>query len=316
MSRSKCPTCSAVSSTRPVAVPHAGARHAAPVDARTLLSGHQADVPYRRCPAPFHARRAPLPRGPAQQPRAGCSPRAAARTCHRGARPGRPRPRRGRTGSTPTLYAALTQRRLGEPLEPPARGRRGRPRRHARRPLDRHRLRQVPRLPPARALRRRGRVRRPGRAGRDRAVSGADQGARRRPARPPRPRSPCRGCGPRLRRRHPARGAAVGPRPRQLRPHQPRPAPSLPPARATSAGRRSCGRCGTSSSTSATSTGGCSGRTWRRCCAGCGGCARGTAPRRRSSSPRRRWPTRRSTRAGSSVCRSRPSPRTARHAGR
>ena len=46
----------------------------------------------------------------------------------------------------------------------------------------------------------------------------------------------------------------------------------------TSGGARSCARCATSSSTSATSTRASSGRTWRRCCAGCGGSPPATAP--------------------------------------
>ena len=54
------------------------------------------------------------------------------------------------------------------------------------------------------------------------------------------------------------------------------------------------GRCATSWSTSATTTAACSAPTWRRCCAGCGGCARRTAPTRRSCSPRPPSPSRRS----------------------
>ena len=46
----------------------------------------------------------------------------------------------------------------------------------------------------------------------------------------------------------------------------------------TSAGPRSCARWRTSSSTSATPTAASSARTSPRCCAGCGGSARGTAP--------------------------------------
>ena len=116
--------------------------------------------------------------------------------------------------------------------------------------------------------------------------AGAPPGAGRRRSTSPRPRrwpptsSPgwqslarARPAGGDLRRRHPPGRAALDPRPRAVRPHQPRPACTTRCCRGTSAGRRSCGRCATSSSTSATSTAASSGRTWRRCCAGCGGCA-------------------------------------------
>ena len=73
-----------------------------------------------------------------------------------------------------------------------------------------------------------------------------------------------RGAGRHLRRRHRHRRAALDPRPRQPRAHQPRPACTTRCCRGTSAGRRSCGRCATSSSTSATSTAACSARTSRR----------------------------------------------------
>src|SRR4051812_41703429 len=56
--------------------------------------------------------------------------------------------------------------------------------------------------------------------------------------------------------------------------------------------RRSCAACATSWSTSATTTAGCSVATSLRCCAGCGGSARSTGPRRWSCSLPRRWPTR------------------------
>ena len=82
-----------------------------------------------------------------------------------------------------------------------------------------------------------------------------------------------RGAGGDLRRRHPARRAALDPRPRQRRAHQPRPAAPLAAARARALVALPAARCATSWSTSATSTAGCSARTCARCCAGCAGCA-------------------------------------------
>ena len=80
-----------------------------------------------------------------------------------------------------------------------------------------------------------------------------------------------------LRRRHPARRAALDPRPRQRRAHQPRPAAPLAAARARAVvavpalarvrGRRRVPRLPRA----------CSARTWRRCCAGCGGSRPATA---------------------------------------
>ena len=125
-----------------------------------------------------------------------------------------------------------------------------------------------------------------GAARRDGDLPRADQGAGRRPAGPHRGDGGARGAGRDLRRRHPARRAALDPRPRQRRAHQPRPAAPLAAARARAVVARSCARSSTSSSTSATSTAGCSARTSRRCCAGCGGSRPATARPRPSCSRR------------------------------
>ena len=119
----------------------------------------------------------------------------------------------------------------------------------------------------------------PGRSGRDGDLPRAHQGARRRPARPDRGAGRARGAGRDLRRRHPARRAALDPRPRQRRAHQPRPAAPLAAARARAVVAVPAVAASTSSSTSATSTAGCSARTSRRCCAGCAGSPPATAPR-------------------------------------
>ena len=217
---------------------------------------------------------------------------------------------------TPTLYAALTQAGLANlwshQLEAAEAAHAG-----AHVVLSTgYRLGQVARLPAACALRRRGRLPRAERAGaRPRSTS-------RRPRPSPTTSStastgwPCRGCGPRptTATPRPRTGGGSGSTPTTSSPT--RTCSTTPSCRVTSTGRRSSGRSGTSSSTSATSTGASSGPTSRWCCAGCGGCARGTGPRPPSCSPRRRWPTQRSTPAGSSVCPCRRSPRTARHGRR
>ena len=99
--------------------------------------------------------------------------------------------------------------------------------------------------------------------------------------------------------------AAVGPGPRELRPHQPRPAAPLPPAGARAVGavpagaalrrRRRVPRLPRASS----------GRTWRWCCGGCGGSRPvPLLPHLRAGLRHRRRPGRSTPRA-SSVCRSR-----------
>ena len=140
-------------------------------------------------------------------------------------------------------------------------------------------------------------ARRPGRAGRRRALPRAHQGAGPRPARPP----------------SPGWASTSGPRPttatarassgsgRATSASTCSPTPTCCTARCcpgTPGGRRSSRPCSTSWSTSATTTAASSGRTSRTCCAGCAGCARCTARRRPSSWPPRRSPTRRSRRAG------------------
>ena len=162
------------------------------------------------------------------------------------------------------------------------------PRRAARRHRHGHGVGQEPGLPRCRCSRAVvGGCGRAHRARGDGALPVADQGAGRRPAGPAsrRWRVPGRAGGD-LRRRHPARGAALDPRPRPARAHQPRPAAPLAAARARALGAVPAARCATSSSTSATSTAASSARTSRRCCAGCGGSPRATARRRRSCSPR------------------------------
>ena len=150
----------------------------------------------------------------------------------------------------------------------------------------RHGLGQVAGLPAAgadRAARRR--------AG-DRALPGADQGARRRPAALASARSVLsERPGGVLRRRHRAAGAGLGARARPARADQPGHAAPRHPARAQPVGRASCAGCATWWSTSATPTAGSSARTSPRCCAGCGGSAPRTAPTRSSCSPRRRSAT-------------------------
>ena len=80
------------------------------------------------------------------------------------------------------------------------------------------------------------------------------------------------------RRRQPPRAARLGARPRRVRPHQPRHAAPLAAARPRAVGARSSPSCATSSSTSATTTAASSAPTSPRCCAGCAGSARPTAP--------------------------------------
>ena len=76
--------------------------------------------------------------------------------------------------------------------------------------------------------------------------------------------APARHPAQRVRRRHPAGRAGVGPRARPAGLHQPRHAAPVDPAPARASGRRSCADCPLWSSTSATCTGASSARTSRR----------------------------------------------------
>ena len=191
-------------------------------------------------------------------------------------------------------------------LAAPGRRRRRRPRRSPRRPGDRDGVGQVAGLPAARAGRDPCLARRPGRAGRRRALPRAHQGARPRPAGH---RRRARAGRPRRhpRRRQPPRAAGLDARPRGVRPHQPRHAAPLAAARPRALGVVLRLAASTSWWTSATTTAASSARTWPTCCAGCAGSARCTAPTRPSCWPPRRCPTRTSPPGGSPACPSRRS---------
>ena len=140
-------------------------------------------------------------------------------------RPARRLARLGRAGGGQGVRGGRGARPLGAP------GGRGRPRRRGpeRDHFDRPGLRQVARLPAARADR--------GPERRHRAVPVADPGAGRRPAADDLlARHPGRARG-RGRRRHPVLGAELGPRPRQLPAHHPGHAASFAAAAARALGR-------------------------------------------------------------------------------
>ena len=150
---------------------------------------------------------------------------------------------------------------------------RARPRRRARRGRDGHRVGQVAGLPAAGAHRDPRRVE--GRAANAASSTlylaptkalAQDQRASIARARARRPGRDAR------RRQHPG-AARLDPRPRRVRPHQPRHAASLDAARPTTAGHDSSRPSTSSSSTSATTTAACSAPTSRRCCAGSAGSA-------------------------------------------
>ena len=105
-----------------------------------------------------------------------------------------------------------------------------------------------------------------------------------------------------LRRRHALRAALADPQVGQRDPDQPGHAPRRRPARTTTAGATCSRTSATSSSTRRTSTAASSAPTSPTCCGGCGGWPGSTAPSRSSCSPRRRSPTRASSRTRCSAC--------------
>ena len=173
----------------------------------------------------------------AGRPRGRC--RARARLRHVERLPGPPGPgwRRGRSGSPRAVLASLTG----------SRDRRARGRTSARRstsptagPTSSSSTgtasgKSLGYLVPVLSAVRRGPRPAPG-AGATALYLAPDQGPGRRPARPHRGPGHPRGAGGDLRRRHPARRAALDPRARQRRPHQPRPPAPLAAARARALG--------------------------------------------------------------------------------
>ena len=232
MSRSKCPTRSAVCSTRPVADAHAERdmrprRRPNPTlrvsGGRTVSTMSSAVPPWRAAP----------PRGDAQQPRAGSPPGPAdPRASGRGAV--------GLSGAVARLGDAepvcgADAGRAGQPLEPPARGGRGRPRRrHVVLSTGTASGKSLDYLLPALSDVVDGSLAPNGRGATALYLA---------PTRPSRTTSstastgsPCRSCGPRPTTATPRPRTGVGPGARQLRPHQPGPAPPLPPTGSRSLG--------------------------------------------------------------------------------
>ena len=173
---------------------------------------------------------------------------------------------------------------------------------------DRHRLRQDPRVQPARARRACARAEEP------RALPLPDEGAR-------------TGSGARTRRARPYRASALRSTTATRRPSgagrsaSGRTSCSRTPTcctsaccRATTCGPTSCTTCATSSSTRRTSTAASSARTSATCFAGCGAWPACTDRSRSSCSPRRRSRTRASSRTRSSARTRRRSATTPRRA--
>ena len=183
----------------------------------------------------------------------------------------------------PAVVTALPRPRGGRALAAPGRDRGRGVRRPARRPRHRHRLRQVARLPAAGAELRAGH--RAGPAG----AAAPPPSISHRPRRWPRTSSPGSPPWASTSASPPttATAAATSASGPATTPSTCSPTPTCCTTRccpATSAGAPSSPSSATSWSTSATTTAASSGRTSPRCCVGCAGSARRTAPSRRSCS--------------------------------